>query len=114
MLGSGYTLSSSGEAGFWGAVISAFNFIYFAVWFWESVSYWLGVLGLAVLADKAAGFTAITGSTAVAHSALLGFMCCVHVICSFPFAFSIFVHLGAVHRAGSALFLSIRKAVRIS
>lgn len=114
-LGTGYMLASSGEAAYWGAVISLFNFIGAAA---SALGLWLYsagfVSGYELMVDASTLLAAIGGTTTSSTSVFVFFVLAIHVLAGVSLFWSSVVHMGIAHGNSTVGGFSLRGASKAS
>lgn len=113
VLGAGYMLAASGEAGYWGAVVSAFNIVSAAVDFvFKVVWFCCTFAGVLLGVDTNALFAALVGSTTISPSVFFSFLLFVHLSGGIFLFLLVSAHMGSAHGAGTVAGSTLRGSSR--
>lgn len=114
-LGTGYMMASSGEAAYWGAVISVFNFIDVAATVSGFLLYLAGfVAGYELMVDISTLSASICGVTTSSTAVFVFFILAVHVLAGVSLFWSTVAHMGVAHENSTAGGFSLRGASKAS
>jgi hypothetical protein len=113
VLGTGYTLAASGEAGYWGAVISVLNVIStLADFFFKTAQLLCISAGLLIGLDSDLFFAALAGSTAISPAVFFYFIFFIHLFGGIFLFLVVSAHMGSAHGAGTMVGLTSRNSSR--